>query len=67
MGIKPASTAFVKAGSTCLGGNRPPSIYITATSIPTKGEPWTRNDGGLSLESLASQPLAEGNLPYQLG
>ena len=36
MSIKPASAAFVKAGGTCLAGNRSPSIYITATSIPTK-------------------------------
>ena len=36
MSIKPASAAFVKAGGTCLAGNRSPSIYIIATSIPTK-------------------------------
>lgn len=36
MSIKPASAAFVKPGGTRLRGNRPPSIYITATSIPTK-------------------------------
>ena len=36
MRIKPANAAFVKAGGTRLRGNRPPSIYITATSIPTK-------------------------------
>lgn len=36
MSIKPASATFIKAGSTRPRGNRPPSIYISATSIPTK-------------------------------
>ena len=36
MSITLTSATFTRAGGTCLAGNRPPSIYITTTSLPTK-------------------------------
>lgn len=36
MSITLTSATFTRAGGTCLAGNRPPSIYITTTSIPPK-------------------------------